>query len=162
MKKRYRRRLWAGLLGIVLLLVGVSGAFRAGVHLGYRWGAVEAPGGEEAAPEGPGSRWVPPIYGGRWHPYGGYWGRPMRGGLLGRFLSLLLVLLGVGALFKVFRYKAWHMHMRRADGPHPHGHWGHGPWGGGYPCGEPPQSGDTEAAPADEQVAKVKPEPDAG
>jgi hypothetical protein len=164
-KKRYRRRLWAGLLAVLLLLVGVSGAFRAGVHLGYHWGAMPAPNSEEAAPQAPGPRWGPPMLGGRWHPYGGYWGRPTRGGFLGRFLSLLLVLLGVGALLKVFRHKAWHLH--RAHGPHPHGPWSHGPWGHGpwdgpHPCGgEPQKTGDSDTAPADEQVAKVQPEPDA-
>jgi len=168
-KKRYRRRLWAAFLGVVLLVVGVSGAFRAGVHLGYRRGVViQAPGSEEAAPEGPGSRWVPPIYGGRWHPYAGDWGRPARGGFLGRVLSLLLVLLGVAALLRVFRHRAWHMHLQRAHGPHlhgpwGHGPWGHGPWGGRPPCGgEPHKPEDADRAPADEQVAKVQPERDAG
>jgi hypothetical protein len=160
-KKRTRRRLWTALFAVVLLLVGVSSAFRAGVHVGYRWSDFQAEDGEDVAPQRPGSRWVPPIYGGRWPMYGGYWGRPMRGGFLGRFLSLLLVLLGVGALLRAFRYKAWHMHQ--AHGPHPHGPWSHGPWGGRYPCGyEPHKSGDSDTAPADEQVAKVQPDPDAG
>ena len=148
------------LLAVVLLFVGMSGAFRMGAWQGYRWGAKQATSGEDArpfVPWGPGSRWGPPMY-------GSHWGRPMRGGHLGRFGSLLLVLLGLGALMKVFRYKAWHMH--RAHGAHPHAPWGHGPhphapWGGGPCCRGQKTSGDSETPPTDEQVAKVQPEPDA-
>jgi hypothetical protein len=147
-KKRYRRGFWAALLAAVLLFVGVSSAFRTGLHVGYRWGFWQSQDGEEVGPQGP------PIYSGRWPVYRGYWGWPRRGGFLGRLLALLLVLLGIRALFGAFRHKAWHMH--RAHGPHPRG-----PWGSRSPCGHgPAKPDDADESPTDEQVAKVQPEPD--
>jgi hypothetical protein len=159
---------WGALLAVVLLLAGVSGAFRAGVHLGARWSATRAEGGEDAAP------WGPPVRGGRWPMHRGHWGRPMHGGFLGRFLSLLLVLLGLGALFKLFAFKAWHLHRHAPWGPgphprapHPHAPWPHGPhphgWWGREPCGgkegqseeSETDADETDTSETDEQVAKV-------
>ena len=166
-RHKHRRRLWGALLSVVVLLVALSGAFRMGMWQGYRWGAMQAPseGDGAPAPWGPGSRWGSMPHGawgrgGRWvgPMHGGYWGRPMRGGILGRFFPLLFVLLGLGALLKIFRFKAYHMHRAHKFGPH--GTWGHGPsCCGGHP--EKDEASDNAEAPTEEQVAKVQPEPDA-
>jgi len=107
--------------------------------------------------------------------YRGYY--PVHRGLVGRLGSLLLVLLGLGIVFKALRHRAWYAHHAAQGGtPHPprppHASWRHGPWPhtpwphGPYPhaswgCDPETETDDAERPPSDEQVAKVKPEPDA-
>ena len=162
------------LAAIGLLVTGMRGAFQAGWWQGYQVG--QAAESEEGAT---------PYWGPRGTPFGlGHLGpqmyprmgfRPF--GLLRPLFTFVLLLFLFSLAAKAFGFWAWRhaggkdwrkvwphghpLHGHPHHGRPPHGHWPHGPmppW-----CWAAPEAGETEsdeAEPAEEQVAKVK--PDAG
>ena len=160
--KKYHRRMrpFATLLAVALLIAGVAGVYRMGWRQGYgqAWMWAQPREDEAPAPSGaPFAPWGPRAWGGG-PLYRGYY--PVHRGHLGRLGSLLLVMLGGVLVLKAVRHRAWHAHHAARGGAPPHAPWRHGPWPHkAWGCSPQDKADDAETPPADEQVAKVKPEP---
>jgi hypothetical protein len=160
------------LAAIGLLAAGMRGAFQAGWWQGYQVGQT-AESQEGATPYwGPrGTMPYGPGHLGSWS----YGFRPF--GFLRPLFTFVLLLFLFGLIAKTFGFWAWRRAWRAAgkDWSHTHPPHRHGPHHGPWPHGHPPhapmppwwgcacsESGTGEPAdePAEEQVAKVK--PDAG
>lgn len=126
-------------LATILLVVLLFGAgymvFQAGQAQGYALGAAASGKALQSPPSAPG---YPGYYGFPGYYGPGFWGPHFFfpfGPLFGLFFLFLFIFL-IGGLF---RRAMWGRH-----GWGPYGQW-HGPMGGPYPWGQPPQSKDQPA-----------------